>query len=190
MLNYFFPLPVEEGSEAVAAQMITQSFMNTKSYLDIFRGTEESRKEPMEFVFRRNLLMIKEHSSDYMYYHFSADGSTLECFFMLVPNNCATFTLFEKIFKGGIFEYILRYDFQSIVRLIRVADRSDAILDEIMKDRPKYYKLQRMVVNASMQGTGIGSKHLGNALKKADEEQLPVVLDTQDARNVTFYGRL
>ena len=45
----------ENEQDTRASVVISQSFMNTASYVEIFRGTEESRKEVMEFVFRRNL---------------------------------------------------------------------------------------------------------------------------------------
>ena len=41
------------------------------------------------------------------------------------------------------------------------------------------------------QGKGIGSQLLGKALREvADVKKLPVVLSTQDPRNVIFYSRL
>ena len=66
----------------------------------------------------------------------------------------------------------------------------DAFMADVMTGRPRYYCLQRMIVHKEMQGKGVGSKYLGSALKKADEEQVPVFLTTQEARNVTFYSRL
>jgi len=190
MLNFFFSPSTDRNSETIAAEMITQSMIDTPCYVEMFRGTEVTRKEQMEFIFRKNLLMMKERNPQYLKYHFSEDNSILECFFMLVPNSAAQFTTFEKIFMGGIHEFVLRYGYQSILRLIRCSDWSDAMEDEVMKGYPKYYVLQRMVVHKSTQGKGVGSKYLGNALKKADEEQVPVFLTTQEARNVTFYGRL
>lgn len=190
MINFFFPPATEKTAETMASEMITQSMMNTTSYVEIFRGDENTRKEPMEFVFRKNLLMIKEHSSEFIHYHYSEDGSKLECFFMMVPNYCAQSSTYEKVFKGGVFEFVLRFGLAPIQRLIKLSDFMDAVHDEVMQGRPRYYCLQRMVVEKTLQGKGIGSKYLGNALKKADEEQVPVVLGTEDPKNVIFYGRL
>jgi len=190
MINYFFPPDTERGIEAVSSEVVTRSFVNTACFVEMFRGDEESRREPMEFVFRKNLLMMKERSSEYLHYHFSEDGSKLECFFMLVPNFASTFTIFEKVFKGGVLEFVLRYGLAPIRRLIQCSDWMDAYMAEVMKGRPRYYCLQRMIVNKDMQGKGVGSKYLGNALKKADEEQLPVFLSTHEQRNVVFYTRL
>lgn len=190
MLNVFFPPPTERTAEVIAAETITQSFMNTACYVEMFRGTEVTRREPMEFIFRSNLLMMKNRCPQYLHYNFSEDGSKLECFFMLVPNFDAHFTLYEKVFYGGIPEFILRFGLSSIARLIKCSDWMDAFQEETMEGRPRYYALQRMIVEKSMQGKGVGSKYLNEALKKADQEQLPVFLGTHEMRNVTFYTRL
>lgn len=188
MMNLLFPLPIERNEDCLAAVLITQSMMNTTSYIEIFRGTEDTRKEPMEFLFRRNLYMVKQKcpQSIHMFYD---SNSVMECFFMLVPSFGAHHTLYEKVFVGGILEFALRYGFDTVLRLIRLSDFGDAITNDLMKGR-RYLNLQRMVVVKSKQGQGIGSKHLGNALKEADELQLPVVLSTEEERNVVFYGRL
>lgn len=54
----------------------------------------------------------------------------------------------------------------------------------------KYYKLARMVVRPDQQGRGSGSRALSRALAKADQEGLPVFLDTQLEINVRFYKKL
>lgn len=190
MLNALFPPPSERTPEVIASETATQSFINTPCFLEMFRGTEITRKEPMEFVFRKNLLMMKTRCPQNLHYHFTEDGLKLECFFMLVLNSDAHFTLFEKVVNGGITEFIFRFGLSFIARLIKYSDFMDAFEAETMTGRPRYYVLQRMIVEKSMQGKGIGSKYLNEALKKADEEQLPVFLGTHELRNVTFYSRM
>ena len=55
-------------------------------------------------------------------------------------------------------------------------------------DRRDCLKLQRMVVCPSLQGRGIGSSALRDALHEA--RSVPVILGTQEYRNVVFYLRL
>jgi hypothetical protein len=188
VINFVFPPETVEDDNSRAAKMITQSFMHTTSYVNVFRGDENSRREPMEFLFRRNLYMIRQRSPESIHCMASADGE-VQCFFMLVPSFTAHFSLYEKVFLGGILEFGVRYGFDTLSRLIRLSDFCDAVEEELMKDR-KYYSLQRMVVAPQLQGKGLGSKCLGEGLKEADRAQLPVVLSTQDARNLIYYGRL
>ena len=189
MMDYFFPLPTEKDEDSVAAEMITQAMINTKSYVEIFRDDAASRTPAMEFFFRRNLKMIKTKTPECIHYHYNEDKTSLDCFFMLVPSFGAHFTLYEKIILGGILEFALRFGWAVTSRMIRLSDFVDAIEIDLMKGR-QYYSLQRMAVSPALQGKGVGSKYLGEALKEADRNQLPVVLGTQDARNVTFYSRL
>ena len=47
-----------------------------------------------------------------------------------------------------------------------------------------------MVVSKEKQGKGIGTSCLKSALTKADKANLPVILGTQDKKNIIFYERL
>jgi len=188
----FAPSPENESSRhIVAAKLISRSMANTKTYVEIFRGDETSRAEPMEFLFKRNLYLVEQKCPSSLHYHFSDEDKVLECFFMLVPSFGAHFTLYEKVVTGGVLEFACHYGWSMLRRLLKASDYFDAMEDEIMKGRGPYFSLQRMVVDPDRQGGGLGSKCLGAALMKdADAKQWPVVLGTQDSRNLIFYGRL
>jgi len=47
-----------------------------------------------------------------------------------------------------------------------------------------------MVVRPDMQGKGVGTHALKQALDEADDAGLPVMLATQEERNIRFYRRL
>ena len=62
--------------------------------------------------------------------------------------------------------------------------------DVMSKDDTPMYKLERMVVHPDVQNQGIGAHALSLALDEADEAGLPVILGTQEERNVQFYKRM
>ena len=58
----------------------------------------------------------------------------------------------------------------------------------IMKNRLHYY-LWGLAIDPKKQGTGIGTALLTKILTKADEEKLPIYLETHDGKNVAYYQR-
>ena len=59
-----------------------------------------------------------------------------------------------------------------------------------MLRRRRYIALERMAVRRELRGRGIGGTALKSALAEvADASGLPVVLSTQERRNVRFYER-
>ena len=192
MLNYIFNDCTYEDAEGRAAQLITKAMIRTNSCVEVFRGDELTRVDPMQLLFKKNLLLVKEKSPQSMHYHYSEENnnaSDLDCFFMLVPSAASHSTLFEKIVYGGVIEFVLRYGVNILLRLMKTSDLFDATEAELMQGR-EYYSLQRMVVSPSKQGTGLGSRHLGRQLKEMDRLKMPVILSTQELRNVVFYTRL
>lgn len=143
----------------------------------------------MEFLFRRNIYMVRKKCPDSIHC-IKDDSGNVQCFFMLVPSSMAHASLYEKIVVGGILEFGVRYGTSTLMRLIRIADFSDKVEQDAMKGRKDYFSLQRMIVAPELQGKGIGSKYLGEALKEADRKQVPVVMTTQEPRNLIYYGRL
>lgn len=180
---------------AAAAELVARAMIDTKSYVEIFRGSTEYRVEALKYLFEKNLKMIlsKTPESVYMYYS-DENPQIMECSFSLVPSFAAKFTLWEKIF-GGIIGFAFQYGLTPILRLIRAGDIHDAYTEDAAQmlkgDSRRYLSLQRMAVNPVFQGKGVGSKRLGQALREvADTHQLPVILGTQEPRNIAFYQRL
>lgn len=172
-----------------ACAMTASSMRNTASYVEIFRGTEETRLANLSFLFRKNYLMMRDKSPESMHYTFDEYG-VLDCFFMLVPNDAAHFSFCEKV-SGGLPEIPFYCGYFCMQRLLKASDYADSTEQALMAEYPRYLVLQRMVVTPAKQGKGLGSKCLNKALiEVADQQQLPVILGTQDPRNVIFYGRL
>lgn len=180
---------IEDEKIEKACNMTARAMINTACFVEIFRGTQETRLGSLSFLFKKNYLMMQNKCPDAMHYTFGDNGE-LDCFFMLVPNDAAHFSLCEKI-NGGLLELPFYYGYSSMQRLLKVSDFADDTEKELMAEYPRFLCVQRMVVTPSKQGQGIGSRCLKKALEEvADREQLPVVLGTQDPRNVIYYSRL
>ena len=74
-------------------------------------------------------------------------------------------------------------------RLLATKDWFEAWEAEVLGDR-RCARLERMTVLPARQGQGVGSRALREVMTEADAEGLAIVLYTQEARNLTFYGRL
>ncbi len=61
--------------------------------------------------------------------------------------------------------------------------------EKIMQDRPHYY-LWGLVVDPAHKQQGIGTALLLPFLAKADQQKMPVYLETHDEKNVTYYQRV
>ena len=73
-------------------------------------------------------------------------------------------------------------------RLLATKDYFEASERRVLGARAgKVSRLNRLTVLPARQGQGVGSTALAAALRDVDA---PVMLETQDARNVAFYERL
>eukprot|EP01038_Epipyxis_sp_PR26KG_P008371 gene8371-11326_t len=175
-----------------ASSLITAAMYQTPCYIEIFRN-ESTRLQSMEILFQINLYLINQKCAESLIFyhesHLDKDSKYLVCFFMLVPCEMSHFSLWEKV-CGGLLTLPFRIGFDVTQRLLAAADFYEKIEKDLMKGRGNYLTLQRMVVHPSFQGRGIGSKYLSLGLKKADNLGLPVILSTQEQRNVEFYRKL
>lgn len=184
------PTPISDKALDDAADIAAKAFINTASYVEVYRGTAEEREYYLREMLKRNIALVggKAPESIFCYY---ADESCQElvCTFMLVKNTIE-FTLWDKI-CAGLLTLLFIHGYAAFMRLLQCADFFDEVKNQLMAGRPEYLELQRMVISPKYQGKGLGSKLLGEALKEvADKQGLPVVLGTQLDKNVTFYSRL
>lgn len=63
-----------------------------------------------------------------------------------------------------------------------------ATQEDLMKDRPHYY-LWGLAVDPAQKAKGIGAALLQPVLAKADQERMPVYLETHDEKNVQYYQK-
>lgn len=61
--------------------------------------------------------------------------------------------------------------------------------ENIMQDRPHYY-LWGLVVDPAHKRQGIGTRLLLRFIEKADDQKMPIYLETHDEKNVEYYQRV
>eukprot|EP01031_Cornospumella_fuschlensis_P041232 gene41232-50319_t len=181
-------IPISDEEVENVAEVTARAFFNTKSYNEIFRGTPETRVPQLAQLFSRNIGMIRQKEPGAIHCYYSdSSKSEVACSFVLIRST-VTFTLWEKVW-AGLLTLVVLFGFQTFGRMMQASDWFDERIRLISEGR-EYFELQRMIVNPAYQGKGIGSRLLGEALKEADDAKLPVILSTQDDRNVVFYSRL
>jgi GNAT superfamily N-acetyltransferase len=171
-----------------ASEIAAKAFVDNPAYVEIFRGDATTRQQHLKDLFSRNFALVQtKRPQSVRCYYSDPSCHELLCVLMLVPHDIE-FSMWDKIKAGLLYLFIL-FGYGAFSRLLRASDSFDHIVKEVMGDR-RFLELQRMVVKSAYQGTGLGSKFLGEALKEADEQGLPVVLSTQVDRNLIFYRRL
>jgi len=124
----------------------------------------------------------------------------LVAFFMFLPPNTPDVGLLDML-RVGMAAAPFLFGIDVVRRLLSIKDEYERIERIVVADHRHHrhhrhdnnvpmYRLERMVVRTEMQGRGIGSRALREALRESDAAGLPVLLSTQEERNVRFYGRL
>lgn len=170
------------------AEVSARAFINTKSYTEIFRGTPETRKTQLEQLYSRNIALIRQKAPEGIYCYYTDNTRSEVVSSFVLTRSSVSFSLGEKIW-AGLLTLLFTFGFEIFGRMMHASDWFDEHMRQVSGGR-EYMELQRMVVNPAWQGKGMGTKFLGEALKEADKAKLPVVLSTQDDRNVVFYSRL
>ena len=134
----------------------------------------------LSWLFARNLWLRRESGCNRVV---MLDGE-LVCSFMFVPPE-TTDVRFCDMLRAGLLKLPLLFGPGRLKRLLKAKSLEEGELKE-----SGAFRLERMVVSPTMQGRGIGSRALQIALKEADAAGRPVVLTTNEERNVAFYSRL
>lgn len=170
-----------------ASDLVSNSLFLTPSYVEMFRGEDNIRIEQLKYLFKSNFFLQFQNSPEAMHFIYDENEKDMLCFYMFVPNNSLHFSLWQTI--SGALEVPFYLGFEIFYRIIKAALWFDNETKELMKER-KYLCLQRMAVNNSFRDQGLGTKFLSQSLQIADDLGLPVMLGTQDKRNLNFYYRL
>ncbi len=177
-----------------AAVLAARAFCNSPAYVHILRGDNVFRLEALVWLFERNITLVQNASplSDPTFCLFSTSGSLLS-FFWLLPA-AASPTLCSKI-RSGLLLFPVIFGFVPFLRLLTLGHEFDKITREVLQknipvasERCRALVLERMVVEPTLQGRGLGSSCLKSALPS--DASVPIVLTTQLQSNVEFYSRL
>lgn len=103
---------------------------------------------------------------------------------MFVPPGTPDISFWQML-QAGILKLLLIFGPSAFRRLLQAKAFEEG---EINVEGA--YRLERMVVEPSVQGKGIGTRALQLALAESDAAGHPVLLKTNEERNVTFYQRL
>ena len=152
------------------------------------------RKQFLTWLFERNFrLRLGTSVNRAVFDNSSSDGKKkkLLAFFMFVSPDVPNVGLLDMLREGFLLAPI-KFGFGVMKRLLSIKDEYERIEHAVMDKHgiTSLYKLERMVVHPSYQGKGVGSKALQQALDEADTKGLPVLLGTQEERNLRFYSKL
>lgn len=200
-----------------ASKVLARALADTKSYVEMFRdGDRTERIASLELLFGLNLYFAELNCPESLYFHYDDDDggavaatadaprslgsgtdpdtdsvdSTLavKSFYMMTPEWATHFPIWQTVYLAG--EILCRFGVATTNRIIKAALWFDKHTNEVMAGVDKYFALQRMGVDVEHQGKGIGTCHLKQCLLHADKLALPIMLSTQDPKNLTFYGKV
>ena len=175
-----------------AASLLAGAFAKgaSPSYAWVLAGSASGasaaqRERLLAELFERNLAL---QEGDPAWCSRAADGR-LQAAFLLTPSDAQTISLCTML-RGGLLRVMWRMGMRSTMRLLQLKGWHEKVHGKIMQGR-RHLVLERMAVQVDCRGRGIGSAALASALAAvAAAEALPVLLATQEERNVRFYSRL
>lgn len=161
-----------------ATDVLTEAFLHEAPTTHLFQGSK--RREQTRYFMRctaaYSLLFGEGHTTT------ERNGVAL----WLLPN--ATTMTFGRMRRAGMLSAPLRMGFSAFGRFMNFADHTDK-MHRRAAPMPHYY-LFALGVSPSAQGKGVGGWLVTAMLERADGEQLPAYLETQNERNVPLYRRL
>ncbi|CAK9067563.1 Puromycin N-acetyltransferase [Durusdinium trenchii] len=175
------PLPAEH--ELPAAVMMADAFADRPNAWRAICGSENHpsfRRQMLQWLFERNLWLRRSAGCNRAVL---MEGQ-LACTFMFVAPETPDVG-FCQMLQAGLLKAPFLFGCSAVRRFLEAKAIEEA---EIKVDGA--FRLERMVVSPQLQGQGIGSSALKVALAEADLAKKPVMLTTNEERNVTFYQRL
>jgi GNAT superfamily N-acetyltransferase len=175
-----------------AAILAARAFCDSPAYVHILRGDRTFRLEALVWLFERNIALVQDESAlDPTRCLFSSSDSITSFFWL---RHFATPVSLSSKIRAGLLWFPILFGTAPFRRLLSIGDKLDettrcVVQKHISSDFLKEtLVLERMVVDPSLHGRGLGSACLNSAL--ASNAKAPVVLSTQLQRNVDFYSRI
>lgn len=179
-------LPPESLREA--SRLAAAAFETSPPYVALCGDCDRAwRLQFLQWFFERNFRIRAAGPVNRAVFR---DGR-LVAFFMFVTPNVPDIGLLDML-RTGLLQAPFLFGPGVVKRLLSLKAEYERVEQEIIAahGNAPVCRLERMVVHPDAQGMGIGSYALGLALKEADAAGLPVLLSTQEERNVRFYSRL
>eukprot|EP00041_Stephanoeca_diplocostata_P013913 m.249056 g.249056 ORF g.249056 m.249056 type:complete len:249 (+) comp19513_c1_seq1:180-926(+) len=171
-----------------SAKLAAAAFADGKAY-EWFGGDVQWRQEQLEWFFEMNFREMQQRGNVCRVHR--DDQGRMECFFMLQTSQ-TRLTKFHSL-KLVAWHMLPKYGFSLVARVGRLVASIDRVnhsaLEKVGLRFDDCLMLERMVVHPSKQGKGVGTRCLGSVLD-VEQQSRPVLLNTQEERNVTFYKRL
>lgn len=176
---------------AGAATVMAHAFVDSPSYLQIYRGGQAHREAALFWMFERNIRAVQKKIPNALR-GILVDDKVVATF-MLVPISCKLSTW--EMVTAGLLWIPFKFGFASFQRLMETIDFMDSGVpkeeenERCGKNAVGRVKLNQMTVLPDWQGQGLGSICVASCLQEAREDNLQVILSTQEERNVRFYSR-
>jgi ribosomal protein S18 acetylase RimI-like enzyme len=176
-----------------AADCAASAFVNSPMYSWILQGMDTYKKKHslLDWLFLRNFQLMYDVNPACLFGLRDETGRIVCSFMIAPPGNKVTL---PQMIRYGLLALPIKFGWTALKRMLSAKDITDAASDRYAEQHglpSHHWELQRMVVNPEFQGRGFGSKCLSVALQSLVKPSgLPCVLNTQEARNVTFYQRL
>lgn len=179
--------PLNSSALDASSEMSALAFKDGSAFIEVFRDPAK-RQQEIQYIFSKNMALVQNKAPQAVYcYYTDSSCKEMACVFQLIHSS-VQFTFWDKVW-AGLLAVFFAYDSNTFTRMMESAEFFENMDAELFGSRPHLH-LDRLVVNPALQGKGIGSKLLGEALKDADKQGLPVSLATQAEKNVVFYQRL
>ena len=192
-----------------AASVMAAAFVNTPSYMEIFRiQNEPNRRLALQWLLERNITAIQSKDPNALK-GIVINGKIVATFCLLSPTSQPT--LWDSI-KVGLLWVPFKFGYGTYQRMMKATEHynQDGCQGKTQKkdddddddDNTTYprsihtYSLERMTVLPEWQGKGFGSncvqhciQHLQQQHNDNDIPAVQLVLATQEERNVHFYSK-
>ena len=172
-------IKLEESQKKRAAEVVTAAFFNYPMFIHYFPDVKR-RKHQMSWYMERTLTCAMSYGEVLT----TSDCSGIMFF---LPPRHTRLTDREYIKNGFLFVPFVM-GFRNYIKSSECERFVADTQERLMNGRDHYY-LWGLVANPKTQHKGVGSALIKELIDKADDENMPVYLETHDQKNVTYYER-
>jgi len=170
--------------KAIAATM-ADSFMEDPLWVELFNGIENVR----EIILEHGILHV-DHYSKYGELYLIDDNPLA---FLIGLDTKNKKFLPEAFFDLQIIvKTLLKLKFKELLKIQKNNQRASGVLslswqNEFVKGR--YYHIKIIAIAKEMRGSGVFRKLIAPLIERCNREQIPMILETHNPKNVPIYER-